>query len=128
MRTPFGSRFPEIRLSDLVTSTARLSDDTLELVDLGLGTAEGTESLLSELTGTLVLGVAEQLDDSALVGGEASNLLDNLANESGALAQVTLGSGNTGLDNTGGGFVALVEANGQTGLRGGISGHFCWMG
>lgn len=43
MRTPFGSRFPEIRLSDLVTSTARLSDDTLELVDLGLGTAEGTE-------------------------------------------------------------------------------------
>jgi hypothetical protein len=71
MRTPFGARFPEIRLSDLVTSTARLSDDTLELVDLGLGTAESTESLLGELTGTLVLGVAEQLDDSALVGGKA---------------------------------------------------------
>lgn len=82
----------KIRLNDLVTSTARLSDDTLELVDLSLSTAESTElrcelvyrslgfryrrlcstySLLGELTGTLVLGVTEQLNDSALVGGEA---------------------------------------------------------
>jgi hypothetical protein len=47
MRTPFGARFPKIRSSrvDLVTSTAGLSDDALELVDLGLGTAEGTELL-----------------------------------------------------------------------------------
>ena len=118
----------KIRLNDLVTSTARLSDDTLELVDLGLGTAESTESLLGELTGTLVLGVTEQLNDSALVGSEASNLLDDLADEGSALAQVALGSGDTGLDDTGSGFVALVEANGQTGLRGGISGHCCWMG
>lgn len=29
-----------------------------------------TYSLLGELTGTLVLAVAEQLDDSALVGGK----------------------------------------------------------
>jgi hypothetical protein len=95
----------KIRLNDLVTSTARLSDDTLELVDLSLGTAESTESLLGELTGTLVLGVTEQLNDSALVGSEASNLLDDLANEGSALAQVALGSGNTGLDDTGSGFL-----------------------
>jgi hypothetical protein len=88
-----------------VTSTAGLSNDALELVDLGLGTAEGTESLLGELTGTLVLGVAEQLNDSALVGSKASNLLDDLTDESSALAQVTLGSGNTGLDDTGSGFL-----------------------
>lgn len=34
-----------------------------------------------------------------------SNLLDDLTDESGALAQVTLGSGNTGLDDTGSGFL-----------------------
>ena len=130
MRTPFGARFPKIRSNrvDLVTSTTGLSDDALELVDLGLGTAEGTESLLGELTGTLVLGVAEQLNDSALVGGKTSNLLDDLTDESGALAQVALGAGDTGLDDTAGGFVSLVEANGQTGLRGGFSGHCCWIG
>ena len=69
---------------------AGLGDDSLELIDLLLGTAESTElflcqstsgvyslgwdaaySLLGELTGTLVLAVSEQLDDSALVGGEA---------------------------------------------------------
>lgn len=45
MRTPFGARFPKIRSNrvDLVTSTAGLSDDALELVNLGLGTTEGTE-------------------------------------------------------------------------------------
>ena len=111
-----------------MSSAAGLGDDTLELIDLLLGAAEGTESLLGELTGTLVLGVTEQLNDSALVGSEASNLLDDLADEGSALAQVALGSGDTGLDDTGSGFVALVEANGQTGLRGGISGHCCWMG
>lgn len=70
-----------------MTRAASLGDDALELVDLLLGTAEGTElscvsldmvlcvsgrtySLLGELTGTLVLAVSEQLNDSALVGGK----------------------------------------------------------
>jgi transcriptional regulator GlxA family with amidase domain len=51
--------------------TAGVGDDALELVDLLLGTAEGTEPLLGELTGALVLAVAQQLDDTALVGGKA---------------------------------------------------------
>lgn len=34
-----------------------------------------------------------------------SNLLDDVADESGALAQVTLGAGDTGLDDAGGGFL-----------------------
>jgi hypothetical protein len=54
-----------------VSSAAGLGDDTLELIDLLLGAAEGTESLLCELTGTLVLGVAEEFDDTALVGSKA---------------------------------------------------------
>ena len=59
----------------LVTSTAGLGDDTLELINLGLGAAEGTKTLLCELAGTLVLGVAEQLNNAALVWGKASIML-----------------------------------------------------
>ena len=51
--------------------SAGLGDDSLELVDLGLGTAEGAEPLLGQLAGTLVLAVAEEFNDAALVGGEA---------------------------------------------------------
>lgn len=36
-----------------------------------------------------------------------SNLLDDVADEGGALAQVTLGAGDTGLDDAGGGFLQL---------------------
>lgn len=54
-----------------MTGTARLNDDALHLLNLSLGTAEGTESLLGELTGTLVHGVTEQLNNTALVGGKA---------------------------------------------------------
>lgn len=37
--------------------------------------------------------------------GLPSNLLDDVADEGGALAQVTLGAGDTGLDDAGGGFL-----------------------
>lgn len=37
-----------------------------------------TYSLLGELTGTLVAGVAEQLNNAALVGGETGHLLDDV--------------------------------------------------
>jgi hypothetical protein len=55
----------------LVASTLALGDDAGHLVDLSLATAEGAEPLLRELARTLVLGVAEEFDDAALVGGEA---------------------------------------------------------
>lgn len=54
-----------------MTDTAGLGDDAGHLLDLSLGAAEGAEPLLGELTGALVLGVAEQLDNAALVGGKA---------------------------------------------------------
>jgi hypothetical protein len=68
-----------------------------------------TYSLLGELAGTLVLGVAEQLDAAALVGGETGDLLDDVADERGALAQVTLGAGDSGLDDAGGGLLYSGE-------------------
>jgi hypothetical protein len=42
-----------------VTGSPALSDDLGHLVNLALRTAEGSESLLCELTGALVLAVAE---------------------------------------------------------------------
>lgn len=83
---------PALERSRLVAGAAGLGDDALELVDLLLGTAESTEldifvsfrrgegaerrmgkayPLLRELTGALVAAVAEELNDAALVGGEA---------------------------------------------------------
>lgn len=75
----------------LVAGTAGLSDDAVHVLNLRLGTAEGAELkkttcqrrsklessriksylLLRELTGTLILAVAEEFDDAALVGSEA---------------------------------------------------------
>jgi hypothetical protein len=49
-----------------------------------------TYPLLGELTGTLVLGVAEQLNAAALIGRKTGDLLDDVTDERGALAQVTL--------------------------------------
>ena len=55
----------------LVTGSPALSDDLGHLVDLSLGAAEGAESLLGQLSRTLVLGVTEEFDDTALVWGKA---------------------------------------------------------
>jgi hypothetical protein len=55
----------------LVASTLALGDDAGHLVDLSLAAAEGAEPLLRELARALVLGVAEEFDNAALVGGEA---------------------------------------------------------
>jgi hypothetical protein len=43
----------------------------LVLGSVYVGSGESTYPLLGELTGALVLGVAQQLNDAALVGGEA---------------------------------------------------------
>ena len=57
--------------SPLVTRPPAVSDDLGHLIHLSLRTSERSESLLRELTGTLVLAVAEKFDDTALVGCEA---------------------------------------------------------
>lgn len=106
---------PSFQRHDLVTSAAGLGDDAGELLNLRLGAGEGSEALLGELTGTLVLGVAEEFNDAALIGSEASNLLDNVADESGALAQVTLGPADAGLGNASGGLVTAVKTDCEPG-------------
>lgn len=97
-------------------------------------------SLLCELTGTLVLAVAEEFDNTALVWCESiiekvshhsifaptqktqlevpglrkdknipRNLLNNLSDESGTLAQMTLGSANSWFADSGLGFLYSRE-------------------
>lgn len=88
------------------TGAARLSNNLLHGLNLGLAAAESTEALLSELTGTLVLGVAQQLNDAALVGSETNDLLGDFADESGAAGRLALGAGDAGLGGVeGGGFL-----------------------
>ena len=55
-----------------MTGSPALGDDLGHLVDLSLRTAEGTESLLGQLSCTLVLGVTEEFDNAALVWGETT--------------------------------------------------------
>lgn len=54
-----------------MTRPPALGDHLGHLVHLSLRTAEGAEPLLSELAGALVLAVAEEFDNAALVWCEA---------------------------------------------------------
>lgn len=54
-----------------MTSSPRLSDNALELINLRLRTTESTKTLLRQLACALVLTVAEEFDDAALVGCES---------------------------------------------------------
>lgn len=67
--------------------------------------AGASYSLLSELSGTLVLGVPQQFNDTALIWGESGNLLDNFTDEGGAAGEGSLGSGDTGASLDDGGFL-----------------------
>ena len=80
--------------TDLVTSgTTALNQDVGELLNLLLGTTEGAEALLGELAGTLVLVVLEELHAALLVGGEASDLTDEVTDELDALVQALQNTG-----------------------------------
>jgi len=68
-------------------STTALNQDVRELLNLLLGTTEGTQALLSQLTGTLVLVVLQQLHAALLVGGKADDLTDQVTDEFDTLAE-----------------------------------------
>lgn len=71
----------------MASSTTALNKDVGELLNLLLSTAEGAEALLGELTGTLILVVLQQLHATLLVGSEAGDLTDEVADELDALVQ-----------------------------------------
>lgn len=110
---------------DLVASTTRLGNHLLQLLNLCLCAAESSEldvvlapkrtleatcwgiayPLLCELAAALVLSIADQLNDTLLVGRKTGNLLDQGSDEVGALAKVALHAAHAlGVD-TGSGFL-----------------------
>lgn len=96
--------------------------DSVEVVDLGLGTAEGSEPLLREFSGSLVLSVTDQLDNTLLIWGESSDLLDDLPDESSPLGELSLASSNAGLELPNLRLVTGVGAAGDPRL---LNGHCC---
>jgi len=60
---------------------------------LGKCGAVRTYSSLRELSGSLVLAVSQQLDDSSLVGCEAGDFLDDVTDEGGSLGEVAFCAG-----------------------------------
>ena len=100
----------------MTTNTAGLGNDGLHVLNLSLATGEGTEPLLSELTSALVLSVSQEFDDTALIGGKTDNLAGDLADEGSAAGRLALGAADLGLGGVeGGGFVALVETDHDSG-------------
>jgi len=83
------------------TSSSRFGNDSLQIVDLSLRTAESTKSLLGQLSRSLVLAVSQQFDNTALIRSQASDFLDDLANESSALAKQALSAGDAWLGGDG---------------------------
>lgn len=57
---------------------------------------KNTYPLLGQLPRALILAVAQQLDDAALVGGQAGDFLDDLADERRALGELAFGFGDAG--------------------------------
>merc|ERR1712217_123481 len=106
---------PFIITASLVTSPPGLGDDLGHLVDLSLATAECAESLLRQLPRALVLAVAEQFDHTALVWCKAGNLLDDVPDECGPLAEVTFHARDSRLRLAGSDFVASIKASGNAG-------------
>lgn len=102
-------------MKNLVTSnTSRLSNNLGHRLNLSLSTAEGTELLLSELAGTLLLRVSEQLNDSSLVRSKTSDLLDDVTDKGGSGRSSTLSVGDTSSLDSRSDLVALVNANGNS--------------
>jgi hypothetical protein len=72
-----------------------------------------TYPLLRQFSGTLVLAVPQQFDDSSLVGRKTGDFLDDFADEGGSLGESALAAGDTGRRGQDGDFLytmALVSS------------------
>lgn len=65
-----------------------LDNHIIELIKLLLGTAERTQTLLGQLTRTLVLAVLQQLENALLIGSKANNLTDQPADKLDTLSKM----------------------------------------
>ena len=95
------------------TGSTHLAQYGGHLLSLALGTQVSAEFPLGDLEGALVLADLEQLSDALLVGREAGDLADELADQGGALAELAAGGGRALGDVALGDLVAAVEAHGN---------------
>lgn len=72
-----------------------------------------------EVMGAILITYLQELGDTSLIGSESSNLLDDAADESSALAELALGAGRLSPEGNLGHLVTLVKSNSKTG-----SGHY----
>lgn len=61
-------------------------DNVLHLFQLSLSSGVSTQSLLGELSGSLLTRVSDQLNDSSFVWRQTSDLTDQLSNKVSSLA------------------------------------------
>lgn len=99
---------------------SRLGNNGGHLLDLSQGSLVSTQSLLCQLLGSLLTSVSDQLDQSTLVRGEASNLLDNVAHKRRSLRKSTLSVRDLGSGLLGVSLATLVQSNSDSG-----SSHLC---
>ena len=62
-------------------STARLNQHIGQLLNLLLGTSEGTQTTLSQLTSTLILAILQQFHATTLIGGKTNHLTNQVTNK-----------------------------------------------
>lgn len=63
------------------SGTTRLNEDVGQLLNLLLGTSEGSQTTLSQLTGTLVLAVLQQFHATTLIGSKSNHLTNQITDE-----------------------------------------------
>lgn len=76
----------------MLRNKPRLGDHVVQFLDFSLGSSVCSQSLLGELSGTLVLGVSEQLDDSSLIWCESGDFSDQVSDECRPLGESSLSS------------------------------------
>ena len=64
-----------------MSSTSGFSNDLGHLFNLSLSTSESSKFLLSELTGSLFLGVSDQFNNSSFIWSKTSDLGDDVSNK-----------------------------------------------
>lgn len=70
--------------------TTGLSNDVVDLLNFTLSSREGTQSLLGDLSSSLLTSVSDQLHQSSLVWSQTGNLSDDRTDKGGSLGSSTL--------------------------------------
>jgi hypothetical protein len=68
-------------MSNLVGRTTTLHQHSIELLELLLCATHSSQTLLGQLTGTLILAVLEQLHNTALIRSETGHLANQVTDE-----------------------------------------------